>query len=1000
MSRQIEVLPGAHLVASAGGVVVVVAHRSGGVVTADSVAARAMTALLGIVRQATSNEPRRSGRTVARLATNWLMGLANGDADEVEFGVITPGDGGIAVFLHGGVTAVLSGERSEVLRGREAGFTVDRVVTPAPAAGAGLFVDEAGEWGETLPARGVFALGEGTAPGAGAVLWFGGGEGLRGVAPRAPESPSVFESRQASESQQVHGSQAPRAYGTQHSSESQPALESPGNEPRNPFAVPRSSESWAFEAHHAEQPQAYESQLAAELQQGYGTEHPSESQYAEPHSPSAAPRSPESHRADEAKQASGSPQMFESPDTAEPHKPLESRRTAEPAEAYESPYAPEPHRGYDARHAPDPHRPHEVQRAPESQEPYESPYASGPQRAYEPHAAEEPQWGPDLWKRDESMDQATENYRTSPLSRDAEAFDPFGPEPSRYPSVSTHLPGGPANAPRFPDAAIPPTGEPPNEGPGPTSGTPPRPHHPAKAEQSNEDSPQRPGVVGSMHSASPRSAALPHTEDPAAQANSVLSQDDSSHISGLPQRSPGSGTKSSSEEPSFGVASHSSSASAGWSEDASGPMRVAPSQSPDSDDPANADWPTEASTPFHRDSGLPADSAAVSGTPRRSYGASAELSDEDSSAISGTPHHSYGPAEQSHDDSSAIDGTPRRPYGADAWQSGDSQRAGSAPHSSGVDGEWPEEASGPMRVTPPHVALPSRSHDSATPANDERLDEDSALGGSQPRSHGAGSGQSSAGSASIGGTPRSHGASMGWQSAESPAVSSPQGVSSPNLRKGGGAGESEGVAHSGEQPGVARPDQVPVEAPVRNVDLEETLVPDETMVSRVLEHIGVPESPGVVVKGFKCARDHLNDPRVSFCAVCGIRMDQLTCVLTDGVRPPLGLLLLDDGTSFVLDNDCVLGREPEHADAVSRGARPVRLEDASGGMSRAHAEIRLIDWDVTVVDGGSTNGTHVRQPAHQDWTRAIPGHPVKLTPGAQVQLGGRVVTFDSQHGQL
>ncbi|MFB8275652.1 FHA domain-containing protein [Nocardia colli] len=226
-------------------------------------------------------------------------------------------------------------------------------------------------------------------------------------------------------------------------------------------------------------------------------------------------------------------------------------------------------------------------------------------------------------------------------------------------------------------------------------------------------------------------------------------------------------------------------------------------------------------------------------------------------------------------------------------------------------------------------------------------------------------------------------------------MSSPQGVVSPNLRKGGGA---EDVAHSGEQPGVAQHDQD--EAPVRNVDLEETMVPDETMVSRILEHIGVPESPGVVVKGFKCARDHLNDPRVSFCAVCGIRMDQLTCVLTDGVRPPLGLLLLDDGTSFVLDNDCVLGREPEHADAVARGARPVRLEDASGGMSRAHAEIRLIDWDVTVVDGGSTNGTHVRQPAHQDWTRAIPGHPVKLTPGAQVQLGGRVVTFDSQHGQL
>ncbi|WP_239003550.1 FHA domain-containing protein [Nocardia panacis] len=158
---------------------------------------------------------------------------------------------------------------------------------------------------------------------------------------------------------------------------------------------------------------------------------------------------------------------------------------------------------------------------------------------------------------------------------------------------------------------------------------------------------------------------------------------------------------------------------------------------------------------------------------------------------------------------------------------------------------------------------------------------------------------------------------------------------------------------------------------------------------------------GVLVKGFKCARHHLNDPRVSFCAVCGIRMDQLTCVLTDGIRPPLGLLLLDDGNQFVLDNDCVLGREPEHSDAVRlRGARPIRIEDRSGGMSRAHAEIRLIDWDVTVVDGGSTNGTHIRLPGAVEWTRAVPGHPVKLPPGAQVSLGGRLISFDSQHGQV
>ncbi|WP_433716239.1 hypothetical protein ACQP2U_21105 [Nocardia sp. CA-084685] len=172
--------------------------------------------------------------------------------------------------------------------------------------------------------------------------------------------------------------------------------------------------------------------------------------------------------------------------------------------------------------------------------------------------------------------------------------------------------------------------------------------------------------------------------------------------------------------------------------------------------------------------------------------------------------------------------------------------------------------------------------------------------------------------------------------------------------------------------------------------------------------IGVPEvSPNgvgdngrAVVRGFMCSRQHLNDPRVSFCAACGIRMDQLTCVLTEGVRPPLGLLMLDDGTSFVLDNDIVLGREPEHAEAVRRGARPIRLPDSSGAMSRAHVEVRLVEWDVAVVDQGSANGTYIRMPGHQDWIRAMPNQLTMLVAGAQILLGGRILTFDSQHSQF
>ncbi|MFE3187632.1 FHA domain-containing protein [Nocardia sp. NPDC059240] len=173
--------------------------------------------------------------------------------------------------------------------------------------------------------------------------------------------------------------------------------------------------------------------------------------------------------------------------------------------------------------------------------------------------------------------------------------------------------------------------------------------------------------------------------------------------------------------------------------------------------------------------------------------------------------------------------------------------------------------------------------------------------------------------------------------------------------------------------------------------------PDSGM-NRKLAAPATPKTE-VVVHGFKCARGHLNDPRGSFCTVCGIRMEQMTCVLTEGVRPPLGVLLLDDGTSYVLDTNVVIGREPERSEHVRQGAHAIRIPDASGGMSRVHAEIRLMEWDVLVMDRGSANGTHIRPPGRTDWVRVDPGRLTVLEPGTQLLLGGRVFTFDSQHGR-
>jgi hypothetical protein len=160
-----------------------------------------------------------------------------------------------------------------------------------------------------------------------------------------------------------------------------------------------------------------------------------------------------------------------------------------------------------------------------------------------------------------------------------------------------------------------------------------------------------------------------------------------------------------------------------------------------------------------------------------------------------------------------------------------------------------------------------------------------------------------------------------------------------------------------------------------------------------------PEDERPKVKGILCKNGHLNDPRAGFCALCGIRTTQQTAVLIEGVRPPLGLLVFDDGATVSLDMDYLLGREPETDERVASGQlRPLLVLDQTGGVSRHHAEIRLEGWDVLLLDTGSANGTLVAPRGAPGWSSLVPGQPVRLTPGMAVRMGGRQFAFESPHG--
>ncbi len=161
--------------------------------------------------------------------------------------------------------------------------------------------------------------------------------------------------------------------------------------------------------------------------------------------------------------------------------------------------------------------------------------------------------------------------------------------------------------------------------------------------------------------------------------------------------------------------------------------------------------------------------------------------------------------------------------------------------------------------------------------------------------------------------------------------------------------------------------------------------------------LGLVEMPSAMVEGVYCKNGHFNDPEGRYCAICGIGMGQLTKIRQKGKRPPLGVLILGDGSVCQLDADYVIGREPTLDTEVADGrARPLRLTGASGVVSRIHARVELDGWQVFISDLNSANGTQILLPGERTPTSLQPGVRTALVPGAQIRLGGEYgLQYDS-----
>jgi hypothetical protein len=229
-------------------------------------------------------------------------------------------------------------------------------------------------------------------------------------------------------------------------------------------------------------------------------------------------------------------------------------------------------------------------------------------------------------------------------------------------------------------------------------------------------------------------------------------------------------------------------------------------------------------------------------------------------------------------------------------------------------------------------------------------------------------------------------------------------------------GSGEGTPRLGVPRAVPPPD-----APAEPEPGSEREAPPHTTVLRSERILGIPPGElergaledGIVtsglavdsrqdeqqVHGYPCVHGHLNDPRVQVCALCGVRMEEQAGPPVPGPRPPLGLVVFEDGATYTVDAEYVMGRMPEADPRVASGAlRPLALEDTSGAVSRVHAQIVLDGWDALIVDAGSRNGTFVCPPGEQGWTQLPAGESYRLVPGTRVRIGGRSFLFESPSG--
>lgn len=172
---------------------------------------------------------------------------------------------------------------------------------------------------------------------------------------------------------------------------------------------------------------------------------------------------------------------------------------------------------------------------------------------------------------------------------------------------------------------------------------------------------------------------------------------------------------------------------------------------------------------------------------------------------------------------------------------------------------------------------------------------------------------------------------------------------------------------------------------------------------------GAPASPngdpassnadGELVEGGVCGHGHFGHPDLRYCMICGGPQPRSNGTRALGRRPPVGILIFDDGTTHVLDGDVRLAPSegPTRAEGPAQAEGPDTLTTGrfdEVDAASALAEIRLAGWqpavssDLHPIDLALPDGEQLR---------VVPGESARLSPGAEFTIATHRIRYESPY---